>query len=114
MATDESPQRIYYQAREDMKVNDLPFFFGWVDFEGGKIMGEHYKPKIDQSTGDYLIGYYKIEGDAANFSQTFEKHGLAEITQEEFHILLSQWTRGGEYAPGQWGLAWAWEIAKSD
>jgi hypothetical protein len=112
MKATEPPKRIYYKARDDMQINDLPFFFGWVDFEEEKIVGKHYKPKIDQSTGSYLIGYYKIEGKAANFSQTFAKHGLIEITQEDFNILLSQWTRGGEYAPNQWGLAWGWEIAK--
>ena len=114
MKNNKPPKRIYYKARDELKINKLPFFFGWVDFEGDKIVGEHYKPKIDQPTDEYLIGYYKIEGEAKNFAQTFAKHGLAEITQEDFHIILSQWTRGGEYAPSQWGLAWAWEIAKPD
>ncbi|MFC1975524.1 hypothetical protein ACFLXQ_03890 [Chloroflexota bacterium] len=109
---DKLPKRIYYKAKNDLQKNNLPFFFGWVDLDDEKITGEHYKPKIDRSTQEYLIGYYKIEGDAANFSQTFENHGLIEITQEDFNALLSQWTWGGEYTPQQWGLAW--EIAKSD
>jgi hypothetical protein len=112
MTAEEVLRRIYYRAKDDLEINDLPFFFGWVDFAGEKIVGEHYKPKIDKETQTYFIGYYKIEGKAADFSQTFEKHGLIEITQEDFNIFLSQWTRGGEYAPAQWGLAVAWEIAK--
>jgi hypothetical protein len=102
----------YYQARNDLQIDGLPFFFGRVNFEGGKISGEHYKPKIDQSTKTHLIGYYKIEGDAADFLQSFEKHGLSEITQEEFNVLLSGWTRGGKYPPICWGLGAIWEIAK--
>ncbi|MBN1995019.1 MAG: hypothetical protein JW953_20155 [Anaerolineae bacterium] len=113
MEPNEAPPRTYYRARDELQINNLPFFFGWVDFEGDKVVGEHYKPKIDRPSGAYLIGYYKIEGEAANFAQTFAKHGLVEITQEEFNVILSQWTRGGEYAPNQWGLAWTWEIAGS-
>jgi len=106
-------QRIYYKARDESQINQLPFFFGWVDIENEKITGEHYKPKIDQFTGAYLIGYYKIEGKAADFLQTFRAHALTEITPEDFNTLLSQWTRGGEYAPTCWGLGLAWEIVKS-
>jgi hypothetical protein len=109
----EPPKRIYYKARDDLQLNNLPFFFGWVDVEGKRVAGEHYKPKIDQSTETYMIGYYKIEGNAADFSRTFEKHGLTEITQEDFNALLSKWTRGGEYTPNCWGLGLVWEIAKS-
>ena len=105
--------RIYYKSKNNLPANNLPFFFGWVDFVGENIDGRHYKPKIDKSTETYLIGYYGIEGASATFSETFEKHGLIEITQEDFNTILSQWTYGGEYAPQQWGLALKWEIAKS-
>ncbi|MBN1217491.1 MAG: hypothetical protein JXM69_01065 [Anaerolineae bacterium] len=111
MSANTPQKRIYYRARDDLRINDLPVFFGWVDFAGNVLVGEHYKPKLDPSTGVYIIGYYKIEGEAANFSETFEKHGLTEITQEDFHNLLSQWTRGGVYTPQQWGLSWAWKKA---
>ncbi len=114
MMTENSSRRVYYRAKDDMQINQLPFFFGWVDFEGEKISGRHYKPKIDKTTQTYLIGYYGIEGEAAGFSKTFAQHGLVEITQEEFNIILSGWTRGGEYTPHQWGLALKWEIANSD
>jgi hypothetical protein len=113
METDKSPQRIYYKARDGLQINSLPLYFGWLEIEGDQMAGEHYKPKIERSTETYLIGYYRIEGDAANFSETFEKYGLTEITQEDFHILLSQWTHGGVYTPFQWGLAQIWQIAKS-
>ena len=109
-----SSKRVYYKARDNLQVNRLPFFFGWVDFVGEEITGRHYKPKIDKATGTYLIGYYGITGQAANFSQTFDKHGLLEISEEDFNSLLSQWTHGGEYAPSQWGLALKWEIARAD
>ena len=95
-----------------MQINQLPFFFGWVNIQDEKITGEHYKPKIDQSNGEYMIGYYKIEGLAADFLQTFRRHSLIEITQEDFNTLLSQWTHGGEYAPACWGLGLTWEIAR--
>ena len=109
-----SLKRVYYKARNNMQINRLPFFFGWVDFLGQEIAGRHYKPKIEKSTGAYIIGYYKITGPAADFSQTFNKYGLLEISEEDFNILLSQWTGGGEYAPSQWGLVLNWEIAKAD
>ena len=41
----EPPKRIYYKARDDLQLNHLPFFFGWVDVEGKRVVGEHYKPK---------------------------------------------------------------------
>jgi len=44
----------------------------------------------------------KIEGDAADFLQSFKKHGLSKITQEDFNALLSRWPRGGEYTPPVW------------
>ena len=109
---DYSPKIIYYKTQEKSELNQLPYFFGWVEFIDEKIEGEHYKPKIDQVTGTYMIGYYKIEGQATDFLQSFEKHGLAEITQEEFNALLSQWTQGGQSTPICWGLGAAWEIAK--
>jgi hypothetical protein len=111
---EEASKRIYYKAKDILPINQLPFFFGWVDFEDEKITGRHYKPKIDKPTGEYLIGYYKISGEAVNFSQTFKDHELIEITQEDFNILLSQWTQGGSYAPSQWGLALNWKIAESE
>lgn len=110
--TDSSVKIRYYKARDEAQINELPYFFGWVEFEGEKISGEHYKPKIDQATQDYLIGYYKIEGSAADFLQSFEKHSLTEMTQEDFNALLSKWTQGGEYTPPCWGSGLTWEIAK--
>jgi len=104
--------RIHYKSKNELPDSDFPFFFGWVDFDGEEINGQHYKPKIDKSTQTYLIGYYGIEGKSATFTDTFEKHGLIEITQEEFNMILSQWTQGGEYTPSQWGLGLKWEIAK--
>jgi len=109
-----SSKRVYYKAKNNLQVNRLPLFLGWVDFAGEEITGRHYKPKVDKSTGTYLIGYYGITGQAASFSQTFEKYGLLEISEEDFNILLSQWTHGGEYTPSQWGLALKWEIARTD
>lgn len=107
-----SPKITYYQAKDKLELNQLPYFFGWVEFVDEKIKGEHYKPKIDQATGVYMIGYYKIEGQAADFLQSFEKHGLTEITQEDFNALLSQWTQGGQSDLNCWGLELTWEIAK--
>lgn len=108
---DNSPKIIYYQTKDKLD-NQLPYFFGWVEFKDERIKGEHYKPKIDQASGAYVIGYYNIEGQAADFVRSFEKHGLVEITQEDFNARLSQWTQGGQSTPSCWGLELTWEIAK--
>ncbi len=111
MSIADEPRTIYYEARDEAKINNLPFFFGWVEILGRKITGKHYKPKLDQFTEKHTIGYYKIEGNAVDFLIALETNELMAITQEEFNTLLSQWTRGGEYTPEVWGSGLKWEIA---
>lgn len=114
MTPDYQPKTIYYRAKDDAQIENLPFFFGWVEFDQGKISGRHYKPKLDQFTNKHTIGYYKIQGDESDFLHTFETKGLVEITQEDFNALLSKWTKGGEYTPENWGTGLTWDIAKPD
>ncbi|MEM7346365.1 MAG: D-glycerate dehydrogenase [Chloroflexota bacterium] len=105
---------LYYRARDEVKINELPYFFGWVEIEDQKIVGEHYKPKQDPQNSDYSIGYYKIEGSEQDFQNNFDKDALVEISQEDFNAILSKWTRGGEYTPLNWGQGWPTEIAQTD
>lgn len=111
--TNSFPKIIYYKAKDELPINQLPFFFGWVEFVDEKIKGKHYKPKLEKDSGAYMIGYYNIEGQAADFLQTFDKHTLLEITEEDFKTLLNQWTQDGESTPNSWGLGLVQEIAKS-
>ncbi len=111
--TETHRKMICYQAKEDLRINGLPFFFGCVEIYDDKISGRHYKPKFDKKTETYVIGYYNIEGEAADFLRAFETHGNREISQEAFNAILSQWTEGGVYSPMCWGLGEAWEIAKA-
>ncbi len=103
---------VYYKAPTELKINNLPYFFGWVEVTDDKVKGEHYKPKLEQTTGVHLIGWYNIEGEATNFIQSLNNHDLIEITQEDFNALLSKWTQGGQYTPTCWGLGLVQEIAK--
>ncbi len=99
---------IYYRAREDQTINRLPIFFGQVEEQGGRVTGKHYRARID--TGSrvegankiYIIGYYWIEQDAAEFHQKFTANNLIKITAEEFDDLLSRWTRDGELPAMCW------------
>jgi len=50
-------REIYYQARKDLTINDLPIFFGQVKLQNGKVSGKHYRARIDQLERIYLIGY---------------------------------------------------------
>ncbi len=113
MTLDQQPKTLFYRAKDEAQLDNRPFFFGWVEFIAAKINGQHYKPKLDQFSGEYTIGYYKIEGDAADFWHTFETEDILEISPEEFNILLSQWTHGGDYKPNEWGSGLSWKIAKT-
>ncbi len=93
---------LYYRARADQTINGLPVFFGQVEDQDGKVKGKHYRVRVD--TGDriegtnkiYIIGYYWIEQDAAEFHQKIEANNLIKVTAEEFNTLLDRWTRSGE------------------
>ncbi len=113
MSSDNQSKKIYYKARDDMQINGLPYFFGWVEFKSEKIVGEHYKPKIDQFTKIHHIGYYKIQGRAADFLYSLEGQDLVEITREEFDSILVQWIGVDKDAPVCWGLGLVSEIAKA-
>ncbi len=104
------PKTMYYKAKEELQINNLPFFFGRIEIRNGKITGKHYKPKFDRLTETYLLGYYRIKGEAADFWQIFQTHGDAEITEEEFSSLLGQWDQGKRYPPVSWGLGEVIEV----
>lgn len=108
------PRTFYYRARDDLLINNLPFFFGRVEIHNGRIKGEHYKPKFDKSTKTYTIGYYNIEGDAVHFLETFRSHGDVEITTEEFEAFLMRWTQENNSPPVCWGLGTVWEVTRRD
>jgi hypothetical protein len=96
------PRVIYYQARPDLTVNDLPIFFGRVELQNGKVNGKHYRARIDQLKKNYIIGYYWLEQEADQFLRKFQDHGDSEITEDDFNRLLNQWTRNGQNPPFCW------------
>lgn len=99
---------LYYQARVDQPVNDLPVFFGQMEFQGDRVKGKQYRVRID--LGDrftntnkiYVIGYYWLDQCAAEFLEKFEANHLVKISAAEFKALLDSWTRGGEYPAICW------------
>jgi hypothetical protein len=111
MSVNGQPNKIYYKSKDDLKINDLPYFFGWVEVRDGKISGRHYKPKFNKLTDSYSIGYYRIDGEEADFRQVFQSHGEPEITAEEFESILSQWTQDELCPPVSWGLGEIKEVA---
>lgn len=89
------PDAIYYRAREDQTVNDLPIFFGHLEFHEDKVRGKHYRVNVDPSDCSYLIGYYWLELEAEEFRRRFEANHLIELTPRNFDELLSKWTLDG-------------------
>ena len=98
----DQPREIYYQARKDLTVNDLPIFFGHVELQNGKVSGKHYRARIDQMEKNYIIGYYWLEQEAEQFLQKFKAHGDLEITADDFKVLLERWTQQSKNPPFCW------------
>jgi hypothetical protein len=98
----EHPKVLYYRARDELYINDLPIFFGWVELKNEIAVGSHYRARIEKMNKKYLIGYYWLELEADVFFQKFEEHGDVEITREEFEDLLDRWTQHGKYPPFCW------------
>lgn len=98
----EQPGLLFYRARDGLKVDNLPLFFGRVKLEGNKVIGKHYRARIEKVNSHYLIGYYWLELDADVFFQKFAEHEDVEIPQEEFETLLGEWTRHGRYPAFCW------------
>ena len=96
------PKATYYRAREDQTVNGLPVFFGHMEFQDEKVRGKHYRARIDRADKSYIIGYYWLELDADEFLRKSQTHGVIEITETEFDMLLDKWTRGGKQPPFCW------------
>ena len=103
---------IYYRAREDQTVNNLPIFFGHLELQDGQLRGKHYRVSIDPSDCSYLIGYYWLELDAEEFRRRFEANGLIELTQQKFDALLNQWTIGGAFPVYCWNPEKSYEAAE--
>lgn len=89
------PNPLYYRARPDQTVFDLPVFFGHVAFQDDRVRGKHYRAGKDPADLTYLIGYYWLDQPADEFVQKFEAAGLLQITEGEFNRLLDKWTRDG-------------------
>jgi hypothetical protein len=98
----DQPRLLYYRARDDLTVDGLPIFFGWVEVQLQKVVGRHYRATIAKADLDPHIGYYWLELDADVFFARFEEHGDVEITRQKFEDLLDQWTQHGEYPPFCW------------
>jgi len=102
------PEVMYYRAREDQTINNLPIFFGRVELQDERVKGKHYRARAD--LGDrvegankiYVIGYYWIDQDAPEFFKKFDANQLIRIDAAEFNLLVDRWTRGGEYSIMCW------------
>lgn len=106
------PTAIYYRAREDQTVNNLPIFFGHLEVQDGRVSGKHYRINIDPSDCSYLIGYYWLELDAEEFRRRFETNRLIELTQQGFDTMLNQWTRDGARPVYCWNPEKSYEAAE--
>ncbi len=104
------PRVMYYRAREDQTVNELPAFFGHVEFQGEKVRGKHYRARIDKDDRSYIIGYYWLEQDADEFLQKSEARAIIEISGEEFDTLLDKWTRGGQAPAFCWNPGESYKV----
>jgi hypothetical protein len=93
---------MYYQARPDLTVNDLPIFFGRVELRQGQVAGRHYRARIERDEQHYLIGYYWIEQEAEPFLKKFADHGDVEISEDDFNQILTRWTQESRSEPFCW------------
>lgn len=96
------PSIMYYRARPDLTVRDLPIFFGRVELQQGQMIGRHYRARFDRDEQHYLIGYYRIEQEAGRFLKKFADHGDVEISEAEFEALLAHWKQESRSEPFCW------------
>lgn len=93
---------MYYRARPDLTVNNLPIFFGQVELQQGQVTGRHYRARIERGQQHYLIGYYWLEQEAEQFLKKFADHGDVEISEADFNELIARWTQESRSEPFCW------------